>query len=113
MNDATATLEAPTADAAPAPATIPMTPPANGEKSVKADALADWLERNSARTLWRTQTEGVTVSCYSVKGTVVITTVFAGRNRAGWELYVPAARTNSVAETLDAAAKVIGNGCAA
>lgn len=93
------------------PGLPPVAP--GGDKMVKADRLGQFLEKNNARRLWETQQPGVTVAAYSIFGTVVVTTVFAGRNRAGWELYIPAAKTNKVDDTLQAAAAFIGNGCVA
>lgn len=113
MND---TLDTAVATLVPAQA-VPVAAPVDAgidptaTKSVKADPLAKFLEKNNARLLWVAQQPGVTVTAYSVLGTVVIATVFAGRNRAGWELYVPAAKSNKVDDTLQAAAAIIGNGC--
>lgn len=102
-----ATVAAPTG--APVDTAQPIDPTAS--KVIKADPLSKFLEKNNARLLWTAQQPGVTVSCYSILGTVVIATVFAGRNRAGWELYIPAAKSNKVDDTLQAAAAFIGNGC--
>lgn len=116
MENATVAVLVPTSIATPASspvdsAVIQADP--NATKMVRADRLQQFLEKNNARRLWESQQPGVTVSCYSILGTVVIVTVFAGRNRAGWELYVPAAKSNKIEDTLASAAAFIGNGCAA
>lgn len=84
----------------------------DGPKAVAIGKLHRWLEANEAKEQWSAQRSGVHVSCYLIKGLHVIVTVFCGRARMGWDLYIPAApRCNKTAETLEAAAKAIGAGC--
>lgn len=64
--------------------------------------LEDWLQRVSAREVWRKRVDRwVEASAYRVNGYLVI--VLRYFNPEGWELLVPAYKGGKIAQTLEAA----------
>lgn len=72
-------------------------------------ALEMWLEAVNAKLLWSSRIPNVgVVECYSANGRIFH--VQRCLRDAGFDVLVPASDKNSIAETLDAAARFITTG---
>ncbi len=72
--------------------------------------LNGWLDRNGAMLVWQHGATSVCpmISSYLVHGVVVIVATF---KTGGFELFIPASKSNDVSMTLDNAAVFIGPKC--
>lgn len=79
-----------------------------GKPPIARGMIDTWLQRVNARRCW---TETVPfaggkseMSAYAINGYVIL----VHRYRNGWEIYLPATKSNSVVTTLEAAAEFCG-----
>lgn len=80
---------------------------ANDERMKK---LNGWLERNNAMLVWQHPATEVCpmLSSYLIHNVVVLVATF---RRGGFELFIPASKSNDVNMTLDEASVFIGPKC--
>ena len=74
------------------------------------EALERWLEKVKARFRWREQIVGFGgLACYEANGRVfLLHDMETTKHDFGWEIYVPASESNTVAETLAGAEAALG-----
>lgn len=74
-------------------------------KAKRQDALDLWLERVEAREQWTETVKhtGAKITAHIINCTLVMVLRYASSGD-GWELFIPASKTNYITDTLDNAA---------